>query len=161
MFCQRTIGLIDWTSLDHHTDAEIDSHLNRRGRRSGTGCSFTATIVGRIRRIYGLRSRRDRLRDAGVLSLSEIVQTLNVSPRTIKIWRDLGLLSPMPTMTRKSVSMSPSTTMPRARAGAGSYPSDDGSRSSYRTAPMRCNMPRSPSAVESGMRSPPAQCPCA
>jgi DNA invertase Pin-like site-specific DNA recombinase len=78
--------------LDHHTDAEIASRLNRRGRRSGTGCSFTATIVGRIRRTYGLRSRRDRLRDAGMLSLSELAQTLNVCTKTIKIWRDHGLL---------------------------------------------------------------------
>ena len=68
------------------------SRLNRRGRRSGTGCSFTALIVGRIRRIYGLRSRRDRLRDAGMLSLSEMAHALGVSTKTIKIWRDHGLL---------------------------------------------------------------------
>lgn len=56
--------------LDHHTDEEIASRLNRRGRRSGTGCSFTVRIVSRIRRVYGLRSHRDRLRDAGMLCKS-------------------------------------------------------------------------------------------
>jgi DNA invertase Pin-like site-specific DNA recombinase len=78
--------------LDHYTDEEIASRLNRRGRRSGTGCSFTARIVSRIRRTYGLRSRRDRLRDAGMLSLSEKARRLNVSTSTVKIWRNHGLL---------------------------------------------------------------------
>jgi len=78
--------------LDHHTDAQIASRLNQRGLRSGTGGAFTSPIVARIRRNYQLKSRHDRLRDAGMLSACEVARTLNVSTNTIKIWRTHGLL---------------------------------------------------------------------
>ena len=85
------IGEIDWM-LDHHTDAQIASRLNQRGLRSGTGGAFTSRIVSRIRRNYRLKSRHDRLRDAGMLSVAEIAQQLSVTPGTIRTWRDHGLL---------------------------------------------------------------------
>ena len=85
------IGEID-QMLDHHTDAQIASRLNQRGLRSGTGAEFTSRIVSRIRRNYQLKGRHDRLRDAGMLSLAEIAKQLSVTPGTIKMWRDHGLL---------------------------------------------------------------------
>ncbi len=78
--------------LDHHKDAQIASRLNQRGLRSGTGGAFTSNIVARIRRNYRLKSRHNRLRNAGMLSLAEIAEQLSVTPGTIKIWRDHGLL---------------------------------------------------------------------
>jgi len=85
------IGEID-RMLDHHTDEQIASRLNQRSLRSGTGGAFTTTIVSRIRRNYRLKSRHDRLRDAGMLSLAEIAKQLSVTPGTIKLWRDHGML---------------------------------------------------------------------
>jgi len=80
------------TLLDHHTEVEIADILNERGLVSGEGKPLHATIVQRIRRSYGLRKRYDRLRDAGMLTLIEIANMLGVSNRTVKIWRDSGLL---------------------------------------------------------------------
>ena len=85
------IGEID-RMLDHHTDAQIASQLNQRDLRSGTGGAFTTTIVSRIRRNYRLKSRHDRLRDAGMLSLAELSEQLSVTPGTIKLWRNHGML---------------------------------------------------------------------
>jgi DNA invertase Pin-like site-specific DNA recombinase len=85
------IGEID-RMLDHHTDAQIASRLNQRGLRSGTGGAFTSSIVSRIRRNYRLKSRHDRLREEGMLSLAKIAEQLSVTPGTIKIWRDHGML---------------------------------------------------------------------
>lgn len=78
--------------LDHHTDAQIASRLNQRGLRSGTGGAFNPTIVSRIRRNYRLKSRYDRLCDAGMLSQAEIAEQLGVTPGTIRVWRDHGML---------------------------------------------------------------------
>jgi hypothetical protein len=78
--------------LDHHTEAEIPDILNERGLVSGEGKPFHVIMVQRIRRSYGLRKRYDRLRDAGMLTLTEITGMLGVSTRTVKIWRDCGLL---------------------------------------------------------------------
>ncbi len=78
--------------LEHHTEQEIAAILNERGFVSGEGKSFHAIMVKRIRRTYGLRKRYDRLRDAGMLTLTEIAALLGTSTRTVKKWRDHGLL---------------------------------------------------------------------
>lgn len=49
-------------------------------------------MVGRIEKAYGLRSRHDRLRAAGMLTLAEIAARLGVTPSTAKSWRQCGLL---------------------------------------------------------------------
>ncbi len=85
------VGEID-RMLDHHTDAQIASRLNQRGLRSGTGGAFTPKIVSRIRRNYQLKSHRDRLRDAGMLTLAELAEQLSVTSGTIKTWRNHGML---------------------------------------------------------------------
>ena len=58
--------------LDHHTHAEIAAILNARGHTSGEGRPFHPLIVRNIRDEYGLRSRQQRLRDAGMLTLDEM-----------------------------------------------------------------------------------------
>ncbi len=87
-----TIKLIDQL-LDEHTDGETAQLLNHAGRRSGTGQSFNAVIVLKLRRDYQLPSRRDRLRARGLLTLAEIAQRLDVHHSTIKAWRAAGLLT--------------------------------------------------------------------
>src|SRR5207247_2572979 len=55
--------------LDLHTYPEIAAKLNECGMSSGEGNPFTARIVAGIQRRYGLKSRYDRLRAAGLLTL--------------------------------------------------------------------------------------------
>jgi hypothetical protein len=69
--------------LGTHTEGQIADELNRRGCRSGAGRSFTSRIVSKIRRTYHLTSRRDRLRKAGLLTLTEIAQQLAVDPEQL------------------------------------------------------------------------------
>jgi len=78
--------------LDHHCEEAIASILNQRGRVSGEGKPFHRLTVQRIRRSYALKKRYDRLRDTGLLTLSEVAEILNVTPHTAKIWRANGLL---------------------------------------------------------------------
>ena len=53
-------------------------------------------IIAKIRRHYALKSRYQRLRDAGLLTLDEMANMLRVHPQTIKTWRDNGLLLAVP-----------------------------------------------------------------
>jgi len=78
--------------LDDHTEGQIAGILNERGHRSGEGRPFHAIIVQNIRRGYGLETRYNRLRKAGMLTLAEIAERLGVSTTTVKIWRAHGLL---------------------------------------------------------------------
>jgi hypothetical protein len=78
--------------LDDHTDAEIAVQLNRRGFRPGAAKRFTRIVVLRIRREYHLKSRYDRLRQAGMLTQAEIAKRLRVHPQTVHQWRRNGLL---------------------------------------------------------------------
>jgi DNA invertase Pin-like site-specific DNA recombinase len=78
--------------LDHNTYLQIASELNGRGEYSGEGKAFTARIVAGIRRRYGLTSRYDRLRKAGLLTVGEMAAMLGTSPQRIGIWHRRGLL---------------------------------------------------------------------
>jgi Recombinase zinc beta ribbon domain/Recombinase/MerR HTH family regulatory protein len=86
-----TIKLLDQL-LDDHTDAESAEQLNATGHRSGTGQPFNPRIVLGIRRYANLPSHADRLRTQGLLTLNEIADQLGVHTKTIKDWRDAGLL---------------------------------------------------------------------
>jgi len=65
--------------LDHHTHAEIAEILNNRGVTNGEGHPFHRLIVARIVRNHQLRSYEQRLREAGLLTLTEIAAALGVS----------------------------------------------------------------------------------
>lgn len=78
--------------LDHHTYPEIAARLNDRGMHSGEGKAFTSRIVARIQRSYGLTSRYDRLRKAGMLTVEEMAAVLGISPQCVKIWKRHGLV---------------------------------------------------------------------
>jgi len=78
--------------LDDHTEGEIAGILNARGRVSGEGLPFHACMVQRLRRDYQLKTRYDRLREDGMLTLEETADLLGVSAHTVKIWRRRGLL---------------------------------------------------------------------
>jgi len=79
--------------MDRNNDHEIAAILNERDYRSGEGLPFRASIVRRIARNYRLKSRFDRLREAGMLTVREMSTLLGVTPQTVKIWKNHGLLA--------------------------------------------------------------------
>ena len=72
---------------DHHTDAQIAQILNhQRGLVSGDGKRFHAGMVSGLALRYRLKSRYDRMREAGLLTSSEIADLLGVAVSTVNIW---------------------------------------------------------------------------
>jgi DNA invertase Pin-like site-specific DNA recombinase len=82
--------------LDRHTHAQIAGILNDRGLTSGEGRPFHRLIIRNIRDEYGLRSREQRLRDAGMLTLAEMASRLGMPAKTVKIWYHAGLITGHP-----------------------------------------------------------------
>jgi hypothetical protein len=76
--------------LGEHEYAEIVGLLNARGLRSGDGHPFNLDIVGRICRQSGLRSRRQRLLEKGMLTLKEMARKIRVAKSQIVRWRRQG-----------------------------------------------------------------------
>jgi DNA invertase Pin-like site-specific DNA recombinase len=87
-----TIAEID-KLLDHRTCAEIAAILRSRGLANGEGRQFTPAMVQRVIRTYQLRSRRQRLLNAGLIPLSQMADALGVSTDTVKIWYHAGIVS--------------------------------------------------------------------
>jgi len=86
--------------LDHHTEKEIAGILNERGVRSGDDKIFNSRAVARIRRRYQLKSRYDRLREKGLLTIEEMSDRLKLTPVWVRAWRDHGLLRAYPVSDR-------------------------------------------------------------
>jgi hypothetical protein len=86
------VALIDQL-LDTHADKEIATILNARGYMSGMGQPFQRGIVQHLRHSHGLRSRCERLRARGMLTRDEIARRLKVSPATVTVWGQHGLLA--------------------------------------------------------------------
>jgi len=78
--------------LNDHTVKQIAAILNSRGMMPGAGASFNPKLVARLVRAYQLKPRYDRLRERGLLTLQEMVDALQVTPTTVKIWLRRGLL---------------------------------------------------------------------
>ena len=78
--------------LDTHSEMEIAPILNQLHLRSGSGQPFTPMSVHKLRRHRGIRSRLQRLRAKGLLTVEEIPKRLNIAPSVVKEWRDKGLL---------------------------------------------------------------------
>jgi DNA invertase Pin-like site-specific DNA recombinase len=79
--------------LDDHTDSEIVKALNEAGYQPPVGESFTIWMVWKIRRAHGLETRFTRLRRQGMLTLSEMSESLGVDPQTVKVRATRGQLS--------------------------------------------------------------------
>jgi hypothetical protein len=78
--------------LDEHSEAEVAAILQDRGVRTYRGNPLTYHTVRYVREAYHLKSRSQRLHEAGFLSGVEMAQTMNVSEGTVKRWRRMGLL---------------------------------------------------------------------
>jgi DNA invertase Pin-like site-specific DNA recombinase len=88
----QVVALIDQL-LDRYTEGEIARRLNAEGYCSGAGRAFHPRIIERVRRDYRLRSRYQRLRGQGMLSLDEAARLLRIDPQTVKIWARHGLIA--------------------------------------------------------------------
>jgi len=78
--------------LDQHTDGEVAAILNQRGFQPGVASAFDSRIVAKLRRHYGLPDRFARLRQAGLLTLSEVTSLLDLHHQTAKAWEREGRL---------------------------------------------------------------------
>jgi hypothetical protein len=102
--------------LDHHTHAQIAAILNTRGLTSGEGRPFHRLIIRNIRDEYGLRSREQRLRDPGMLTLTEMAGRLGVPAKTVKTWHHAGLITGHPCNDKGQCLYPPPGDNPPARA---------------------------------------------
>jgi DNA-binding transcriptional regulator YiaG len=98
--------------LDEHTDLEIVHILNTHGMLTGTEHEFNVKAVQRIRGSYCLKSRFERLREKGLLTLQELAEKLNVSTYTVKIWGNAGLLRGYPFNDKHECLYEPSVDYP-------------------------------------------------
>jgi hypothetical protein len=80
------------TPLETHTSSEIADELNQRGLVTGTGDSFHRLTVDHVIRTYQLTSRYQRLRERGLLTLTEAATAYGASTATIKAWRRAGIV---------------------------------------------------------------------
>jgi DNA invertase Pin-like site-specific DNA recombinase len=79
--------------LDTYREEQVAEELNHRGFHSGTGQPFTARLVRTICRVYHLRSRFDRLRATGLLTICEVAAQRHVTRGTVAVWLRKGLLT--------------------------------------------------------------------
>jgi len=78
--------------IDHHTNGEIAAILNEQGLRSGKNLPFRSRTIGVIQNAYSLKSRYDRLRKVGKLTLRQMQAVLGIFVLTIRAWHKAGLL---------------------------------------------------------------------
>jgi DNA invertase Pin-like site-specific DNA recombinase len=78
--------------LAQYTEGAIAELLDAQGWRSGKGQRLTLRMINRLRRAYRLKSRFQRLREAGMLTQHEIAAQLGISTTTVHDWRRTGLL---------------------------------------------------------------------
>jgi DNA invertase Pin-like site-specific DNA recombinase len=86
--------------LDNHTETEIASILNRMELRSGSGQPFTPMSVHNLRRHRGLRSRFERLRERGLLTIEEWPSGSVLFPPRLKHGATKGYFRRIPTTTK-------------------------------------------------------------
>lgn len=70
--------------IDHHTDTEIADLLNQRGLRSCEGKPFQGNIIYSNWRNHHLTNRLTRMCNAGMLTLEELDEQLDVVTDTVK-----------------------------------------------------------------------------
>ena len=78
--------------MNDHTEGEIAAILNQREYRTGHGHAFDPISVKVVRVNYALKTRRDRLRERGLLTALEAADRLGVSDDTVHRWRRARLL---------------------------------------------------------------------
>jgi DNA invertase Pin-like site-specific DNA recombinase len=70
--------------LEEHTEGDVARLLNERGLTTSHGNPFRVENIAYLRKRYGMKHRRARLRDRGFLPLREAAATLGVSMLEVK-----------------------------------------------------------------------------
>lgn len=79
--------------LDRHCDREIADILNEGGLRTWEGKPFDLKKIAFIRGAYNLPSRRQRLRDCGLLTTQEVAEHFAIAETTVHQWGRQGLIT--------------------------------------------------------------------
>jgi DNA invertase Pin-like site-specific DNA recombinase len=87
-----TIALIEELMTDHTYDEAV-TVLHERNITGGWGKPYTVASLTAICRARGIPSLHDRLRTAGMLTLTEIAHNLGATPGTVKKWQRHGLIT--------------------------------------------------------------------
>jgi DNA invertase Pin-like site-specific DNA recombinase len=79
--------------LDSHCDREIADIFNQRGLRTWEDKPFNLKKIDFIRGAYNLPSRRERLRDRGMLTTEEVAELFDIAQTTVHKWGRQGLIT--------------------------------------------------------------------
>ncbi len=82
--------------------------LNARGLRTGYNRSFNVQCIHDAVRTHGIKTRRERLRESGLLTSLEMAAMLHTSPAMIWCWGCRGRLRSEPCTTRRYLYYPPS-----------------------------------------------------
>jgi len=80
--------------LDDYTHGQIAAILTHKGKHTVDGTPLNGLNIRYIQQAYGLVSRYERLRNRGMLTLSELAEQLDVARATVKNWNQAGFLRP-------------------------------------------------------------------
>lgn len=78
--------------LDDYTHGQIAAILTHKGKRTVDGQPLHRLNIRHIQEAYGLLPRYDRLRNRGMLTMSELAEQLGVARDTVKNWNQAGFL---------------------------------------------------------------------
>jgi DNA invertase Pin-like site-specific DNA recombinase len=78
--------------LDQHSCQAVADNLNSRGFVSGFGQRFHGPMIARIVKDHRLKTRWQRLREKGMLTLDEMAERMDMCTDQVKVWRAAGLL---------------------------------------------------------------------
>ncbi len=88
---QEVIGEVD-ELLNNHTYVEVAVILNNKGLKTGVENNFTERSVKHIRNRYKLKTRTKRMRERGLLTLTELAKIYGHDRQTIKNRIEKGIL---------------------------------------------------------------------
>ena len=78
--------------LENYNYADTARILNEKRFKTGDRLPVTTIAIGYVRKAYSLKTRFERLRERGLLTLSEMSQVCGVSTNTIGRWRQKSLV---------------------------------------------------------------------
>ena len=78
--------------LDDYTHGQIAAILTHKGMRTVDGAPLSRLSIRHIQQAYGLVPRYDRLRNRGMLTVSELAEQFGIARATVKNWNQAGFL---------------------------------------------------------------------
>lgn len=111
-------------TLTRERPLPIAQILNERGRRTWEGKTYNLKKVAFIRAAYSLSSRRQRLRDRGMLTTREVAEHFAIAETTVHQWGRQGLISKVccDNLSRSLWDIPPELKSTRGRPGRNAIP---------------------------------------